>query len=124
MLHLSITLNANAGDSYWFNKIINEYLNKNEDIKIIWIDRWEKHLAYYSVIDKNWKIYEIDTLNNVNWLNYLEKLEKIELSRKDARVSWLEIENIKELKNGYISQVVNKLAELIIEHNAIIVFED
>ncbi len=129
MLHLSITLNANTWDSYWFNKMINEYLNKNEDIKIIWIDRWEKHLAYYSVIDKTWKIEEINTLNTIkssDWkiTNYLEKLEKIELSRKDARVSWWEIENIKELKNGYISQVVNKLAELIIKHNAIIVFED
>jgi CRISPR-associated protein Cpf1 len=51
MLHLSITLNANKWDAFWFNKMINEYLNKNEDIKIIWIDRWEKHLAYYSVID-------------------------------------------------------------------------
>jgi len=129
MLHLSITLNANRWDNYWFNKIINEYLNKNEDIKIIWVDRWEKHLAYYSVIDKSWKIEEIDTLNIIkssDWkiTNYLEKLEKIEESRKNARVSWWEIENIKELKNGYISQVVNKLAELIIKHNAIIVFED
>lgn len=124
MLHLSITLNANTWDSYWFNKMINEYLNKNEDIKIIWIDRWEKHLAYYSVIDKTWKIYDIWSLNEINWVNYLVKLEKIELSRKDARVSWWEIENIKELKNGYISQVINKLAELITKHNAVIVFED
>jgi len=124
MLHLSIILNANTWDNYWFNKMMNEYLNKNEDIKIIWIDRWEKHLAYYSVIDKTWKIYDIWSLNIVNWVNYIEKLEKIELWRKDARVSWWEIENIKELKNGYISQVVNKLAELIIKHNAIIVFED
>jgi CRISPR-associated protein Cpf1 len=124
MLHLSITLNANKWDSFWFNKMINKYLNKNEDIKIIWIDRWEKHLAYYSVIDKTWKIYEINTLNIVNGINYLEKLEKIEGSRKNARVSWWEIESIKELKNGYISQVINKLAELIIKYNAIIIFED
>ena len=124
MLHTSVTLNANKWDKYWFNQMVNEYLNKNEDIKIIWIDRWEKHLAYYSVIDKTWKIYEIGTLNIVNWINYLEKLEEIESTRKDARISWWEIENIKELKNGYISQVVNKLAELIIKHNAIIVFED
>jgi CRISPR-associated protein Cpf1 len=124
MLHLSITLNANRWDKYWFNKEINEFLVKKEDIKIIWIDRGEKHLAYYSVIDKTWKIYEIDTLNRVNWVDYLEKLEKIETARKDARVSWWEIENIKELKNGYISQVVNKIAELIIKYNAIIIFED
>ena len=129
LFHISITLNANKWDKYQFNQMINEYLNKNEDIKIIWIDRWEKHLAYYSVIDKTWKIYEIDSLNIIkssDWkeTNYLEKLEVIEKSRKDARVSWWEIENIKELKNGYISQVVNKLADLIIKYNAIIVFED
>lgn len=124
LFHISTTLNANKWDKYQFNQMINEYLNKNKDIKIIWIDRWEKHLAYYSVIDRNWNIIEVDTLNKVNWVDYLEKLEAIEKSRKDARVSWWEIENIKELKNGYISQVVNKLADLIIKHNAIIVFED
>lgn len=125
LFHLSITLNANTWDMYKFNSFINEnYINKNKDIRIIWIDRWEKHLAYYSVIDKNWKVIETDTLNEINWVNYLELLEKKQKSRADWRLSWWEIESIKELKNGYISQVVNKLAELIIKHNAIIVFED
>ncbi|EKE28449.1 MAG: hypothetical protein ACD_3C00058G0015 [uncultured bacterium (gcode 4)] len=126
MFHISITLNANCWDKYWFNQYVNEYMNKERDIKIIWIDRWEKHLAYYCVIDKSWKIFnnEIWTLNELNWVNYLEKLEKIESSRKDSRISWWEIENIKELKNGYISQVINKLTELIVKYNAIIVFED
>lgn len=125
LFHISITLNANAWDMYKFNSFINEnYINKNKDIKIIWIDRWEKHLAYYSIIDKNWKIIETDTLNKINWVDYLELLEKKQKSRVDWRLSWWEIENIKELKNWYISGVVNKLADLIVKHNAIIVFED
>ncbi len=124
MFHISITLNANKWDKYKFNDFVNKYLNKNQDINIIWIDRWEKHLAYYSVINKSGEILETNTLNIVNWINYLEKLEKIEDSRKQARVSWGNIENIKELKNWYISQVVNKLCELVLKYNAIIVFED
>ena len=130
MFHISITLNANCGDKYKFNDFINKklitnnFLDKNKEINIIWIDRWEKHLAYYSVIDKNWKILEIDTLNTINKVNYLEKLEEKEKSRASWRLNWWEIENIKNLKDGYISQVVNKLAELIVKHNAIIVFED
>lgn len=124
MFHISITLNANSWDKYGFNQMINEYLNKNDDIKIIWIDRWEKHLAYYSIIDKNGNIIETESLNTITWVNYLEKLQEIEKKRADKRISWWEIENIKELKNGYISQVVNKLADLIIKYNAIIIFED
>ncbi len=130
LFHISVTLNANAWDKYKFNSFINErFINKNKDVKIIWIDRWEKHLAYYSVIDKDWQIIETDTLNVIkskDWkkTDYLKLLEQKQKSRADWRLSWWEIENIKELKNWYISQVVYKLVELIIEHNAIIVFED
>ena len=130
MFHTSITLNANCGDKYKFNNFINEkllnndFLYKNKEINIIWIDRGEKHLAYYSVIDRNWKILEMDTLNTINKVNYLEKLEEKQKNREKWRETWWEIENIKNLKNGYISQVVNKLSELIVKHNAIIVFED
>ena len=45
-------------------------------------------------------------------------------ARDKARKSWETIENIKELKSGYLSQVIHKLAKLIIEHNAIVVLED
>ncbi len=130
MFHNSITLNANCGDKYKFNSFINEklkennFLDKNKPVNIIWIDRGEKHLAYYSIIDKNGGILEMDSLNIINKIDYLEKLEEKQKNREKWRETWWEIENIKNLKNGYISQVVNKLAWLIVKYNAIIVFED
>jgi len=51
-------------------------------------------------------------------------LEKKEKQRLENRQSWEPIEKIKDLKKGYISQVVHKICELIIKYNAIVVFED
>ena len=34
------------------------------------------------------------------------------------------IENIKELKEGYLSNVVHEIAKMMVEHNAIVVMED
>lgn len=130
--HLPIVINANSWDFYKVNQMVNEYLVKTKEKYVLWIDRWENNLVYYSVIDSKWNIIETASLNEIERKNldedskdnYLEKLEIIEQKRKEARVSWGTIENIKELKNWYISQVVNKLSELIIKYNAIIVFED
>ena len=41
-----------------------------------------------------------------------------------ARQSWQTIENIKELKEGYLSQVIHKISELMVKYNAIVVLED
>ena len=61
---------------------------------------------------------------NEREINYHQKLDKIEQNRDKARKSWSTIENIKEMKAGYLSQVVHKLSQLIIKHNAIVVLED
>lgn len=138
--HCPITLNFVKYNRDVNHKIL-EYLNENKKINIIWIDRWEKHLAYYSVIDQKWNILKDENWKLIKWSfniidifwknnekvwekNYYEKLVEKEEERKEARWSWKTIGNIKELKEWYISQVVHKLAELIIKYNAIIVFED
>ena len=36
----------------------------------------------------------------------------------------MEIENIRELKEGYMSQVIHKIAQLMVKYNAIVVLED
>lgn len=138
--HCPIKLNFSKKDNKINNKIL-ELINKNENINIIWIDRWEKHLAYYSVIDQKWNILKDENWKPIKWSfniidifwknnekiwekNYYEKLVEKEEERKEARWSWKTIGNIKELKEWYISQVIHKLTELIIKYNAIIVFED
>ncbi|PIQ67412.1 type V CRISPR-associated protein Cpf1 [Candidatus Uhrbacteria bacterium CG_4_9_14_3_um_filter_41_35] len=129
LFHCPIGLNKDAGKSYTFNAKINNMLANNPDINIIGVDRGEKHLAYYSVITQKGKILDRGSLNKVEGgdkqeIDYAKKLEETAKNREQARKDWQAVEGIKDLKRGYISQVVRKLADLAIEHNAIIVFED
>lgn len=130
-LHLPITLNRTAPDNRYFNQKINEFLVENPDINIIGLDRGEKHLIYYAGIDQKGNFLKdkkdkavLGSLNIIDGVNYAQKLEERAKGREKAKQDWQEIEGIKDLKKGYISLVVRKLADLIIEHNAIIVFED
>ena len=135
--HCPITLNTKApSNSGSFNNKIREFLKNNPDVNIIGIDRGEKHLLYYSIINQQGEILEQGSLNEIangfipkgesleRKINYHSKLEKIQEDRNKARKSWGVIENIKELKAGYLSQVVHKLSKLIVEYNAIVVLED
>jgi len=128
--HVPMTFNRGKGKSFYFNRNLNEFLANNSEINIIGVDRGEKHLAYYSVINKKQEILESGSLNFVGrgsggkTIDYHEKLENKANEREQARKDWQTVEGIKDLKKGYISQVVRKLADLAIEYNAIIVFED
>lgn len=109
-----------------------DYLRENPDVKIIGLDRGERHLIYLSLINQRGEIELQKTLNLVEQVrndkivsvNYHEKLVQKEGDRDKARKNWQTIGNIKELKEGYLSAVVHEIAKLMIEHNAIIVMED
>ena len=122
--HLSIVLNRGKGNIFGFNKIMNESLANNPDINIIGVDRGEKHLAYYSVINQKGEILDSGSLNKINEVDYYTKLSERAEEREGQRQDWQAVADIKNLKKGYISQVVRKLADLAIEYNAIIVLED
>jgi CRISPR-associated protein Cpf1 len=70
-LHVPVTLNFGKQDGQYFRA--NDVFNKNilQDqklsgrVKIIGIDRGEKHLAYYSVIDQKGTILEQGTFNRI-----------------------------------------------------------
>ncbi len=102
----------------------------NLNVSIIGVDRGEKNLAYYSLIDRNGKILGAGSLDAIgqdskgNPVQYAAKLEKRAKEREVSRQEWGEVETIKDLKQGYISQVIKKVVDLAIKHNAIIVFED
>ena len=132
--HVPITLNfKNRGINTLveFNNHINQHYLP-QATHIIGIDRGERHLLYISVIDMNGKIVEQFSLNDIVnkyngkqfCTNYHKKLEEREKERAKARESWKSIENIKELKEGYMSQVVHKIVQLVLKYNAIIVLED
>jgi CRISPR-associated protein Cpf1 len=51
-------------------------------------------------------------------------LDKRENENLSARQNWQTINSIKELKDGYLSQVIHLISKLMIEYNAIVVLED
>lgn len=122
--HVSTTMNRADDNSRDFNSQINDLLANNQNINIIGIDRGEKHLLYYNVIDQQGNILDRGTLNNIGNRNYDKLLEEREKKRLEERQNWEQIENIKDLKRGYLSLVVRKIVDLAIEHNAIIAMED
>ncbi len=145
-LHLPIVQNfSNKGEKQVNDKLNEEIISKTDlnKFRIIGIDRGEKNLIYYSIIDTKRNIKELKSLNYIqrknckgeiikeeniycdkngniiekkiekDGKNYLNILEKKEIERLKARQSWQVIEQIKNTKNGYISQVVNILCEKI-----------
>lgn len=130
--HVPITMNFKCTGGDNINQSVNEYIQKCDDLHIIGIDRGERHLLYLTVIDMKGQIKEQYSLNeivntykgNEYRTNYHELLSKREDERMKARQSWQTIENIKELKEGYLSQVIHKISELMVKYNAIVVLED
>lgn len=157
MLHFPITLNFGKPGYFKANDLINEKLQKSEvakKAKIIGIDRGEKHLAYYTVIDQEENILEQGTLNRIylkkkdgnsielyrkqivlkedehgqkryrldpttekiDYVDYSQVLDCKEKNRILQRKSWDSIEDIKDLKRGYISLVINKLCEIFLKY--------
>ncbi len=130
--HVPITMNFKAAGINNINSLVNAYLRESNATHIIGIDRGERHLLYLSLIDLKGNIVEQYSLNeivneyngNTYRTNYHNLLDSKEKQRDEARRSWQTIENIKELKEGYMSQVVHKIAELMVKYNAIVVLED
>ncbi len=161
--HCPIKLNyksvAQSKPEYAFpfvNKYVNEYLSHHPSICFLGIDRGEKHLAYYSLVDAQGRILAQDTLNvpftdkngnprmvkakkrfldrdgkeqevEVECRDYNDLLEARAGDRDYARKNWQTIGTIKELKEGYISQVVHNIAKLAVfetDKPTFIVLED
>jgi hypothetical protein len=132
--HVPVTINFKARGTDSINGAVNTFLKENRDIRVIGIDRGERNLLYITLIDREGKILPggqfslNEIVNNYNGKTYSKDyhslLDTKETERNEARKSWGEIENIKEIKEGYLSQAVHKLARLVEEHNAIIVMED
>ncbi|PSO43265.1 type V CRISPR-associated protein Cpf1 [Candidatus Saccharibacteria bacterium QS_5_54_17] len=128
LFHLPVSINFKKGSMKpkQFNDITNQKIadQPKDNLNIIGIDRGEKHLVYYSVVDCHGRILDQGSLNEINGIDYHRLLDEREKERIKNRQSWEPIEDIKNLKKGYISHVVHALSRLAVEHNAIIVMED
>lgn len=138
-LHLPIELNRTphfTGDSI-VNKQVNQLVGLRKKNYILGIDRGERHLIYLVLIDEDGKIIRQQTLNSVSsqyrgqngnmeqiTTNYHDLLDAKEKQRKKNLQDWQTIENIKELKSGFLSNVVNEIGKIITEHQPIIMLEN
>ena len=129
--HVPITINfINEGKEY-LNEEVNKFLKYN-NVNVIGIDRGERNLLYITVVNSQGEILEQYSLNEIvneykgikYTVNYHALLDAKEKERKNARESWKTVENIKELKEGYLSQVIHKIVSLLDKYKAIIVIED
>ncbi len=131
-LHVPITINFKAAGQTNINPIVQDTIRRGGFTHIIGIDRGERHLLYLSLIDLRGNIVKQMTLNEIineykgqtYKTNYHDLLAKREGNRTEARRSWDTIETIKELKEGYLSQVVHIISKMMVEYNAIVVLED
>ena len=132
MFHVPITMNFKSVGSENINQQVKEYLQQADDTHIIGIDRGERHLLYLVVIDMEGNIKEQFSLNeivneyngNTYRTNYHDLLDVRADKRLKASQSWQTIENIKELKEGYLSQAIHKITQLMVKYHAVVVLED
>ena len=130
--HVPITINFKAQGITKFNDYVNNQIRQTGNIHIVGIDRGERNLLYISVVDSAGNIKEQYSLNEIvneykgqlYKTNYHSLLDEKEKERDIQRKSWKTIENIKELKEGYMSQVVHKLVQLMLKYDAVLVLED
>ena len=132
MFHVPMTMNFKSHGQENINSMVNDYIARSQNLHVIGIDRGERNLLYLTVIDSEGRIVEQMSLNQIlnsyagiqHVTDYHKLLDAKESLRDDARKSWKTIENIKELKEGYLSQVVHVISQMVIKYNAIVVLED
>ena len=124
--HVPYAINFKSQDTpKKMNEQVLDFLRNNPDVNIIGIDRGERHLIYLTLIDRTGRITQHPkSFNIVNGVDYHAKLKSREEERLDARRSWNEIGKIKDLKEGYLSGVIQEIVSLMVKHNAILVMED
>ncbi len=130
--HVPISINFKATGRNNVNDNVLSIIRNGGIRHIIGIDRGERHLLYLSLIDLRGNIVKQMTLNdivndyngNTYATNYKDLLTEREGNRTEARKNWKKIENIKDIKQGYLSQVVHIISKMMVEYDAIVVLED
>lgn len=135
--HLSIKANytcGNANETILNQKVI-EAIREGEFKHIIGIDRGERHLLYITVVDFSGRLVDKFSMNIMESEKIIDG-EKVKTDYKDLldsrmnlrteqKKTWRHQDNIKDLKEGYLSQVVHKLTKMIVDdYQAIVVLEN
>lgn len=134
MLSVPLSMNNDLPQEINMEQEINRAINKADGVNVLAVSRGETDLLYYAVVGPNGRILEHGSLNVIGKNNtnsekvipqdYSEALKKIEAKRQDERRSWNQLDNIANLKRGYLSQVVPIICRLMVKYNAVLCLED
>lgn len=125
LLHFPIEVRGGSLEGKFNDKVNKELIAAHRDeVNVIGIDRGEKHLLYFSVVSPQGVILEQGSLNTINGQSYHEKLSDKQDKRNAARENWEEIGNIKNFKEGYLSQAIHEIYTRVLKYDAIIAIED
>ena len=123
--HVPITMNNAIDEKYKkFNEAVLRHIEGRDDFYIIGIDRGERNLIYLSCIDQKGNIVYQKSFNTVTETDYQDKLASLEKIRLNERRSWDAITKIKDVKAGYLSQVVHEIVKLMMKYPSIVVMEN
>lgn len=130
--HVPISMNFKSYGMDNIDQQVREFIRNGEVEHIIGIDRGERNLLYLSLINLNGEIIRQMSLNEIineyngvtHATDYHKILDAKESDRLAARRNWKTIENIKEIKEGYLSQVVHIISKMMVEYKAIVVLEN
>lgn len=127
--HVPVTINYGKPKVIKFKDKMEELIAKNkQNLTYLGIDRGEKHLIYYCLVDHQGNILKQGSFNKIKLgekeVDYHKLLTDRAGDMMEARKNWEAIGNIKNFKEGYLSQVVHEIYQMVIKHNALIVMED
>lgn len=133
MLHLPIAVNyyKPAVKGMPVTAKVKRLIREGAFRHVIGIHRGEKNLIYATVMDMQGHIVKQQSLNVISSKNYNgvvetdynELLQRRSDERMQARKDWRTLDNIKNIKEGYISQAVSKIADMVLQYDALIVME-
>lgn len=132
LLYVPITMNAAAADFFPVNAEARLAIKRAEGVHVIGVSRGEKSLIHITVLDPKGKVVESRSLNVIEarsgsrvWsTDYARLLAEREAERDRQQKSWKSIEGIKQLKDGYLAQVVKVITDLMLKYDAVVVLED
>lgn len=140
LFHLSIFQNYNPSMTGGLNANVNAYLTderRTEPIRVIGIDRGERNLLYMVMLNEQGEIVEQKSFNTVQYdgvnangepfhveQNYHTLLNSRAKELRDQQKHWQAMDNISDLKRGYLSVVVHEIVNTMIDNHAIVAMED
>lgn len=115
--HVPIKINYGAPAKANLNEVVNDNFTKTDDIQFLGIDRGEKHLVYYSLVNAKGDIIKQDHLDIINKKDYLQAINEAAKIRRQKQENWQQKGNISNLKDGYISLAVHEIVEKMKDKN-------